>query len=62
MQPIANLLQAGYKVWWILTYSAIVESVLKNLNVKTKLLLPDVSRPFVLEIEYVDKGFGGVLL
>ena len=38
-----------------------MESVLEQINVNTKLLLPDVSHLFVLEIEYTEKGFGGGL-
>ena len=62
MRPIANLLKVGKKTWWTPAHSAVVEHVSKQLSVNTKLLLPDVARFFVLEVEYMNKGLRGVLL
>ena len=61
MRQIVNLSKVSQEARWTSTHTAIVEYVLKQLSANTELLLPDVSRPFVLEVDYTDKGFGRVL-
>ena len=43
-------------------HSVNVKHILKQLSADTELLTPNVSRPFVLEVKCICKGFGGVLL
>lgn len=60
--PISDLMKHDVDATWTEEHDDIVKKVIRYLTEKALLAMPDSSREFVLEIEYSERGFGGVLL
>ena len=62
VSPISDLMKHDSNAVWTAEHDEIVRKVIKYLTEHALLALPDSTRDFVLEVEYSDRGYGGVLL
>lgn len=62
VSPISRLMRHGQSLQWTWAHSAAVDKVARHLAAKAKLKLPDSTKPFTLEVEAGNHGYGGVLL
>ena len=56
------MLKSNSPLSWTTQHKRAMERIIQHLSEEAQLRLPDLKRPFVLEVTHTRLGYGGVLL